>query len=806
MLIGRPASAAEYELFIDVDDENDLVELNVNGDISAETFETLVELMRRGLDLNTATREELFTLPNLTYDDVDALLQYRSDVGVILDPAALVRAGVLSRRKLAAIAAFLIIRQPGVPAVATSGRARYRVAWSQEDDLVPPMALDAELETAKHLSFGFNALLQRLRPGDVRWDPARQALSATPEAARVRLPKAFIMWDTPKWGVVAGTYMIGFGQRLTFDNTRKYTPNGFSRDNTIYPRPNNLTQRCRRSQGELTPDDPACDPELDGVYMTPDFRWRDSLQGVAIGAKHLSLPTGWLQTYGWFSYQNRDLYQYYLYDKSVCDDPRVDSADYPQCSSPDIYERNPEDPLAPSPTLNYQTLPNMFRQLTAGGNFSYFFDRRTHVGLTGYGSDVHMNVQDAPIDFQDHYQVPFGGPFGAIGVDAAWGRKWSDLGVELARSFDKMPAEYTNPDGAITQDSGGGGFAGIVRHTATWQSSGNKPKADPQQPARVHAHELETIVRYYQRGFANPYARPLSSDDQVDGLRARDELGGRIRYTLTNKRSRVQTWVNFWTNDQLQVPRIDLYARGGYEVARWFTPSAWIKYRNKDLLENGPGQCFGAYTTSSGAIVQDPTDNPDGAGLDDLIGVEGSERCKGQQITLNGQLRFVPHRRVTITPRYQHRWIDDVTFNRRLNLDENVLDTPAEITGRLRQDAQVWLTVAYTPIDDLRLRARARYLNEAYQVQEERPEQVRDADDVDMDGDTSEYITTGELESNDYLEHSLWTYLDVSYLIKKTFLIRLRYDLYAWLDNRDSTQARRPNPENRLFLQLEARF
>ncbi|MCB9750916.1 MAG: hypothetical protein H6713_13090 [Myxococcales bacterium] len=790
--------AAEYEVFVDVDDEEDLTELNINGDISAETYETLIELMRRGLDLNEATREELFTLPNLSYEEVDAILRYRADVGVIRDPAALVRAGVVDRRKLAAIAAFLIIREPGVPAIATSGRARYRIAWSQEDNVVPPMALDAEVETARYLSFGFNAMVQRRRPWDVRWDPARQALSATPEAARVRLPKVFAMWDTPKWGVVAGTYMIGFGQRLTFDNTRKYTPNGFSRDNTIYPRPNNLTQRCRRSQGELAPDEESCDPEDEGVYITPDFRWRDTLQGVAIGAKHLSLPVGWLQTYGWFSYQNRDLYQYYLSDTSVCSDPRIDSSEYPQCGSPTVYERADGEPLRPSPAYSYQTLPNMFRQLTAGGNFGYFFDRRTYVGVTGYGSDVHWNVEGAPLGFQDHYQVPFGGPFGAVGVNAAWGRKWSDLGVELTRSFDSIPAQYTDPGGVVAEDAGGGGFAGLARHTATWDSTG--AARDPAGEPRVHAHELETIVRYYQRGFANPYARPLASgDDQVDGQRARDEFGGRLRYTgVLNNRARVQTWVNVWSTADLRFPRLDAYLRGSYEVTRWFEPAGWIKYRNKDLLVNGPGQCYGAYTTTSGELVQDPGDELSGSDNVELIGQDDEARCHGQQITISGQARFIPHRRVTITPRYQHRFIDDTTFNDRLNTDKNVLDTPAEITGRMRQDIQVWLTLAYTPIDDLRLRARLRYLNEAYQVPDEREDQERQGD--------GSYAGTGELVSNDYLEHSIWTYLDASYLIKKTVLVKLRYDLYAWIDKRDSTALRSPNPENRLLLQLEGRF
>jgi hypothetical protein len=37
-------------------------------------------------------------------------------------------------------------------------------------------------------------------------------------------------------------------------------------------------------------------------------------------------------------------------------------------------------------------------------------------------------------------------------------------------------------------------------------------------------------------------------------------------------------------------------------------------------------------------------------------------------------------------------------------------------------------------------------------------------------------------------------------------VVQLRYDLYVWLDTRDSTLARIPSPEHRLMLTLEGRF
>lgn len=749
-----PTRAAEYEQFIDVDTEEDLIELNVNGQISADTFETLVELMRRGIDLNTASRDEIYTLPNMSYEDVDAILRYRKDVGTISDPAQLVIADVLTRDQLASIAAFLLVRDPARPRMSTSGFVRYRTAWAHKDRLVPPMILDSQIHTARHLTVGFAGALTRRRVGDIRWDPVRRALSATPEQVRPQLPKFFAQWDTERWGVIAGTYRIGFGERLTFDNTRNYAPNGFVRDNVIYGRVQDLTRACRRSSGELP--DPPCEGDFANTYITPDFRWQETLQGAAIGLKKGKLPVGWMQAYGFFSYQNRDIYQYKIYDREFCADPRND--DDPRCSAPPVYERG-EDLTDPQAQISYAILPNMYRELVGGGNVSYFYNRRTHVGLTGYGSSIAFNTEGANLDFQEWDRTPFGGPFGAIGVNGAWGRKWSDLAVELSRSFDSMHT--------VSEESTGGGYAGVLRHTATWTT--DKPGEKGGQ------HEFETVLRFYDRNFANPFARPLASPDQFEGQRARDEFGGRMRYTTTlNRKTRLQVRFNLWTNSQFQRPQTITYLRAGHEVTKWFTPDLWVDYRNRDLTVNGPGQCYGNFSGQSSSIAGD-VDDPDVAdgSTGGLLGqVEPDLGCQGQQLTLNAAFKFVPHRKVTVTPRYQHRFVDDISYNNRLNEDLPLGQMPTSV---LRQDIQAWLTLNTHPLEGWGVRARVRYRNRG-------------------------------LKLVDYEEQSIWGTLDTSYLIKKTVLLRLRYDLYGWLDQRDSTLERIPRQEHRLLLHLEGRF
>lgn len=751
------ARAAEYETFVDIDDEDDLVELNTAGDISAETFDTLVELLRRGVDLNAAQRDELFTLPNLSYAEVDALLRYRNEVGFIDDPAMLVKAGVLDADTLKSIAAFIYIVEPGRRYAATSGKIRLRTATTVGDRRVPATVLDGQVQTLRHLSLGFAGVLLRDRVSDVRYDPVRNALSAEAPRPQVALPKFFVQWDTDQWAILAGTYRAGFGQRLTFDNTRNYTPNGFYRDLTIYPRPVRLNALCNESTGELaqTP----CQGDVGNSYGTPDFRWQETLQGMAVGLKRLDAGIGWLQAYAFMSVKGKTAYQYQLYDPAICEDPRND--DDPRCDSPGVYKRQP-DPYAPTSEFAYQKLPQMYRDTTAGGNVSYFFNRRSWVGVTGYGTDIQWQT-GKPLGFQEWARTPFGGPFGAVGVNASWGKRWSDLGVELTRSFDSMKGASGSDK---TDARGGGGYGAILRHTAAWGR-----------------HEIETVVRYYDRNFANPYARPLAGNDVYEGQRARDEAGFRVRYSgRPHKKTLVRAFVNFWVAPSTRTPLIHVLTRVEHQVTRWWTPGVWFEARDKNLGVNGPANCYGGDLGTASSIDSSDVEGIDPDQVDvDYANVENpNARCPGESIKYNIQSAFFPHKRVKLVPRFQHRFIGDPESNSNDGSGYKPVEgqpppEPGKPRTGYRQDISAWLTISTRPIDPLRVRARVRYQNWA-------------------------------IDDNKYLEHSLWSYFDVGYMIKRAFLVQLRYDLYVWLDKRPSTLARIPSPEHRLMLTLEGRF
>lgn len=724
LLVPREAWAIEYEVFIDVDSEEELYDLWITDQISEDTFNTLIDLRRRGIDLNTATRDQLYTLPNLNYEDVDAILAYRAEVGVIHAPADLAAAGVISRDKLGAILTFVSAEDARAKLTATHGWIRYQTAWAQADSTVPPMSLQARITTLRQLTIGMSAVVTRQDPGPLVWDPTRDKLMAPELAPRVRVPKLFVEWDGDRFGAIVGSYQIGFGQRLTIDTTTRYTPNGFVLDDAVR-QPPDLGRKCRESSGEL-PETPCPAGDDDPQeYTTKDYYYRASLRGVALGAKQLSLPVGWMQLYGFGSWQTRDVYQYDIVDRNTCDDPRDRVSE--TCSSPQILVlRNDQDRFAPTGAHSFVTLMNAYDELLGGGNWSWFYDRRTHVGVTGYGATVVWRPEGPKLDFKDTATTPFGGSWGAVGVDMAWGRSWSDLGIELARSFDSMKSTL-----ASDADYGGGGYAAIVRQTSTFG-----------------AHELEFTARYYGSNYANPYAGPISQADQYGGNRARDEAGGRIRYGgRVAKRLDLRGLLDVWTRTTDPYPKMQAFLRGDWQVKPWFRPGLWLDYRNVDLRPDRRVGCVEEGDVLSQFPRDEDGDNTYRSG------------CLAEVGKVTARFGFKPLKgKLSIIAQYQHEIIDDTS-----------IDT------RLRQDSLATLIIRTQPVKGLHLSGRLRYLFE-------------------------------DILDNTRYEQSVWTYFDVSYVIKRVFLIRARYDTFVWLDDRDTTQNRIPNPEHRLRLELEARF
>lgn len=670
LLVARSANALPYETFIDIDDEDDLQDLLAAGTITQDTYDELLDLLSQGVDLSKADRGELYTLPNLTYDDVDAILAYRDlQKGRIADPAELVSAGALSQEKLVAISSFLIVREAGKNPLGARGwvRAVTRASshdfnpYAPNDPFIPPLALRARVVALRYLTAGAAFTNTRLDIGEPVYDPNRGALIADAHSNQLHVPKAYVKWETNDLTAIAGTFRAGFGERLVFDNSAHYAPNGLYLDDQLFYSAD-LATACKESAGELLVS--PCTGKAGSEYVTPDFGWRDGLLGVGLGAKHLELAQGWMQAYAWASASRRSIYQYelYVHDENKCTDPHDDTN--PDCGAPVVYVRNADDPLAPTTRHSFATLPNVMQERLAGTNIGYFADRRNSVGLTGYVADEISLVGGVDLDLQEWSRLPYGGRFGAIGGTFSFGRGWFDLFGEAALSFDSM-----HPDPSLTDAHGGGGPAAILRMTATRKKE-----------------ELEVVARYYSIDYVNPYARPISQADEFEGQRARDEAGGRIRYARSDKDITIRGLLDVWTNPTKSVPpdnthavKIDTYLRANVRTNEVLWLGLWEHYQDKDLAKGGHDQCF---------EISNATD-------------ENGEPipCAGRQLSTIARAQYEPDKKLQLTVQLEHQLVDD--------------NTQVELKTKFRQDVAAWLVGYYRPNKDMRIRARVRYLDEA---------------------------------------------------------------------------------------------
>jgi hypothetical protein len=720
LAVASRADANPYEAYIDIDSEEDLYDLLAASQINEDTFTALLDLLSRGVDLNTAGREELYALPNLTYPEVDGILAYRKEQGFIRDPTDLVGAGVLTQDKLLSIAAFLVVSTDSTNPWQPRGWVRATTRAAIKDDLLPPIGVRARLTIGKHLTVGAAATMTRLRLGDVRYDPNRDALLADPEGYQLHLPKLYVKYEDDKLVGVIGSYRAGFGQRLVFDNSSDYTPNGLYIDDQLFY-DNTLTRQCKESiSGAEAP--PTCDPDRENTYITPDFKWREALFGAAGGFKHLDLGPGFVQAIAWGSLQRKSIYQYELVDVEACSqpgatpsfDPRRD--ELPGCSSPQVNRSPDGDILDPASRYSFQTLPDVFAEALAGANVTYFADRRNFAGATAYGANELQLIKGIDLDTQEWSRIPTGRKFGAVGANFAIGRNWLDVFAEGAYSFDKMQ------DG-LGPAEGGGGPAGVVRATATQGKQ-----------------ELEVSLRYYDIDFVNPFARPIAAADEFEGQRARDEVGGRVRYTGKHGPVTLRAAADVWRTPSNEINKADVYVRTDVEATDKVRWGLWLEYQDKNLSESGRGQCFEVSTEEDERGEPIP--------------------CGGMQLTSIGRLRVIPDRRFTITAQLQHQLVDDGGMN---------------YPNKFRQDISAWLIGLWKPQPRMRIRGRVRYLNEG-------------------------------VSENTYLEQSLWTTLDATFPLRLKDSLRVRADLYAYLDDRTSTAERKPSPELWFWLEYLAKF
>lgn len=648
LLLTAPAHAAIYENTITADSEEELFELEQRGDISEDTADTLMELLREGVDLNSADRDQLYDLPGLTYPDVDAVIEYRKSKGRIDDPTELVAAGALTEEQLIQIAPFIRI-DAAKPILPVGGKFHAQSRITTTDNVPPPALLMARLRGPLNLSGGFMAFTTRRKAAKPAFDVATDSLMSQGFLYTPHLPRFFLQWKPGQAKLIAGTFTIGFGERLTLDNTRRVTPRGIYLIDD-YRRVNDLTQTCKLSGAGLIADPTSgCDPDQGkNLYITPDYRWRDVFRGVAGSVEDLQLGgEATMSLYGFASYQQRSLYQYELYDRRYCDDPRDDNNDL--CKAPPIYVGDA------STTLKFSTLNNVFDELTAGGHVTLKPSYRFALGVTSYAAVPFFSQSPMQLDFQEYSRYPTGGAFGAVGVDAKASYAGFNFFLEAAHNF----------DGRIANNKQGGW--GVEQRTTF------SPKH----------HEFELSLRFYDAGFGTPYARPIASPDLLEGQRARNEAGARFRWSAKwSKDWESRVTANFWVNPyvidgSMPAGTANLYALARLDFTGWsfFQPGVWIDMRNKNLASSMHGTC------ASGTIVL----------------------TEGAPLTCGGDFyKFAA--RFDVLPRNKY-------FNATV-LGSITARDDYKYKDRFRIDAQAYVELRSQPADFLQLRLRTKYLNQ----------------------------------------------------------------------------------------------
>lgn len=564
VLFAEVALGAISEHLLRVGGEDDVFAMEERGELLADDAEHLVELLQRPVDLRTASRAELSELPGVDAADVERLLEHQRTADA-LATAALVDAGVLTEAQLEALAPFIRATPLLGAAPSLAGEVRLVTRAMPTDTLAPPVLLGARLVGPFGLEANLWLATTRQALASPTWETSAGAGGALVTGGapyQLTVPVAGLQWRWGRLKVVAGTFAIGFGERLVLDTTRRPNPDGLELV-AGFPRLSTSSRRCRSSpdcadaassnnSGNSGNSNTDAAPSR---FVTSDFAFREPFRGLAASLEAIPLGADTTLSLAAFaSYQTRSVSQYELYDARACADPRRDAL--AQCDAPAVYLSDLSTKVSSS------TLPRLFDELALGAHLGLTGGERWKFGLTGYRAAPTFHAGPAELDFQEWSRWPNGGPFGAVGVDGSLHLGDVGLFVELARSF----------DGSVGNQGGGWG---VVQRT-TWGGQG---------------HQLELSARYFDAHFANPHARPVSAPDEYDGQRARNEAGARLRYSARlgaawRVGGRADVWLNPFEVPGLEralVPHLQALARLDFTGWAAAQPSLWVEARLGEL-------------------------------------------------------------------------------------------------------------------------------------------------------------------------------------------------------------------------------
>jgi hypothetical protein len=592
VFLGGDAFAIQYDVPILVQTEEDIRDLVVNDDITEEAGERLLALLLRPVRVNEADREALYELPAVTYRLADAILATRESLGGFGGLRDLEKVPGMSPDILNQLRPFVRIQRPVIPPVLLHGKARVGLMDSLSDDEVPGFYLRSQVEVGDWLEVGALVLLAS-DPGSLSYVSYQETADFKGETFEELAPffiaeksafrfvptnqKLYVSTDQLLFGptrlrAIAGSYVLGFGQRLTFDRSHRVQPDGWYPDVLVQP---------NYEKGRVAPGR--------GMF------------GAAISLDRLELaPEVWVHATGFVSWWRHRLYQYEMRLRDPGEDladplddefgsPKAyfsyadsfpsDDYDYDGDGTIDAndewYDEDPSYKCGPDDQdrcHQYETFHSAYSELIAGGNTSFHFGERSHVGLTGYWAGVDFVVGDERLEFSDAATFPNDRKsFFAVGMDGALG----------AGPVDVL-AEFT------TMDTGGLAFYSKAI-------------------AEVGAIDMELEGRYYSTDFDNPYSRGRAQPDEYFGRRARDEAGGRFQMLgKPNRDWKMRGYVDMWQQIRAEQLNLEGFFRTDYRIQRELMVATWLKVNDKDLEQGGRDEDYGVsvYDTEELSFLQ----------------------------------------------------------------------------------------------------------------------------------------------------------------------------------------------------------
>ena len=599
VLLPSAASAKEYSTDVRISDEEELRQLYYDGLLDEEEFYLLLELLESPVDLNRSEREDLYQLPGVSASLADIIVEERVKNGPYLLLADLQqRVTDVTWRLIAQIEPFLRVSMPKGTSPALRGKIKYGLYRSFdgckpiEDDYParshpvcslgydkgPAMALGVKGEVMGWLDFGVAATLQE-GVKYAEYDPASRDIYAAWGNPLLRPHSGYVRIRRQGGSVLVGSYHLNMGRGLVI-GTRSGGGHGYRTTTAT----SSSSDRIRQAGG---------------------------LFGGIARAHSVRVGRASLDIIGFGSVRNYDFYQYYLgLAGGVQHDPVTAELDGPRI-------------WIDGQKAAYITLPNVFRVAMGGGGITLRVNRRTHVGVAGYGAYLDRKAMPGVTD--DHTFLlervwPSSTGFGTVGVDGAFGFGLLDLSGELA----------------VFLHDGDPGLALYFRAEV--------------EPAWG---QFVLSLRRYDENYANPYAGAEANADQLGGNRARNEEGIRFKATIKPRREfRAGAMVDVSRNIKYDAwdARVRLSVQG--RPVDWLQLSAAGSATNQNLALNGREQLYGGEFDPE---FVGSYSNPEEL----LADLSSSVDRAGEKYSLSTSVRFEGKKIGHATIRYSRSWTDN---------------------------------------------------------------------------------------------------------------------------------------------------